>query len=580
MTETRDIGGNAVVAVRNRMARLLRLEGRSSATRRPWRAAEVLPPYTPSTDTGSHRLIAALKMIGLALLCVIYGMAIAFFAGSAIAVLPAPVFVLLGLVFWALPDTRTAPIRLMGVLFFATMITMAIWPNYLALALPGLPWITFSRVADGPLVLVFLYCLSTSKTLRRDLIAIVGATPLIWKLLIGFVAIQALSIGFSSSPLVSIEKFILAQLSWTATFFIAAYVFAQKGAATKWAGLLWAFAIFQGVLSVLEHARGHVLWIDSIPSFLQISDPVVQAYLSPKYRGYHAQYRAQGTFNGPLQLGQFISLCFVFVMHFAVEGRTARTRLLARFSVPFLLAVSLATGSRSSAGAFLVAMALYSLYLGARWWRRHPSGLVAPLFILSYPLLGLVAFASTFFVGHLRAKIWGTGSTTAASSQGRVEQYNLGIPKIMHRPWGYGIGRGAETLGWLQPDGSLSIDSYFLTLSLEYGVIGLIVYLTMFLYAAAKAVWSAMMNTAEDWETTLLAPAGISLIGFIVVKAVFSEDDNHFFFFAVLGMVVGLLWRRSLESSADPVEQPAMRSRHARRRPPGLLPVAPEASRS
>jgi hypothetical protein len=492
-------------------------------------------------------------MIGLALFCVVYGMAFGLFANSALAVLLAPVFGLLGLVFWALPDVRSAPIRTMDALFFVTTFTIAVWPNYLALALPGLPWITFSRLADGPLVIVFLYCVSTSKTLRRDLYDIANVAPLIWKFLVGFVFIQLLTIPFSAEPATSVEKFISAQLSWTATFFIAAFIFSRKGAAVKWAAFLWIFAIFQGVLSILEHARGHVLWINSIPSFLQISDPVIQKYLEPKFRGYHTEYRSQGTFNGPLQLGQFISLCFVFVIHFAVEARTATTRLLARISVPFLLVVALATGSRSSAAAFLVAIVLYSLYVVAKWVRRHPHGLLAPLLILAYPAFGLMAFISTFFVGRLRAKIWGTGTTSQASSQGRVDQYNMGIPKILHQPWGHGIGQGAKTLGYFQPDGTLTIDSYYLTLALEYGIIGLIVYLTLFLYAAYTAIRSAMLNASKDWETTLLAPAGIALVDFIVIKAVFSEDDNHIFFFAVLGMVVALLWRRSRETSADPL---------------------------
>ncbi len=44
---------------------------------------------------------------------------------------------------------------------------------------------------------------------------------------------------------------------------------------------------------------------------------------------------------------------------------------------------------------------------------------------------------------------------------------------IISRPWGYGIGQGGITLGFASPSGVLTIDSYFLSVLLEFGMSGI-----------------------------------------------------------------------------------------------------------
>src|ERR1700722_17268882 len=100
------------------------------------------PPYTPDHGTPAYRwgrlFVAALVVV----FCVFYGMAFALFAPFLIFALIMPIPIGLMFVIWALPDSRTAPTRLMTPLLFGLMFLLVLWPNYLAIALPGLPWIT------------------------------------------------------------------------------------------------------------------------------------------------------------------------------------------------------------------------------------------------------------------------------------------------------------------------------------------------------------------------------------------------------------------------------------------------------
>ena len=63
---------------------------------------------------------------------------------ASVALLPLAALGLL--VIWTLPEVRWAPTRTLRWAFYASFIGLICWPNYLAISLPGLPWITVIRL--------------------------------------------------------------------------------------------------------------------------------------------------------------------------------------------------------------------------------------------------------------------------------------------------------------------------------------------------------------------------------------------------------------------------------------------------
>ena len=61
-------------------------------------------------------------------------------------IIPFLIFALL--VLWLLPDTGDAPERTLKRLLLAFTAVTFLWPNYLAIVLPGLPWLSM-RACDG-----------------------------------------------------------------------------------------------------------------------------------------------------------------------------------------------------------------------------------------------------------------------------------------------------------------------------------------------------------------------------------------------------------------------------------------------
>src|SRR3546814_9768945 len=91
------------------------------------------------------------------------------------------------LVIWALPETDWAPTKTLAWLLIAFLIALPLWPNYLAIALPGMPWITLLRIIGAPMILLLLIALSVSAEFRRGLCASLDATAPVWKMLVALV---------------------------------------------------------------------------------------------------------------------------------------------------------------------------------------------------------------------------------------------------------------------------------------------------------------------------------------------------------------------------------------------------------
>jgi hypothetical protein len=71
-----------------------------------------------------------------------------------------------------------------------------------------------------------------------------------------------------------------------------------------------------------------------------------------------------------------------------------------------------------------------------------------------------------------------------------------------------------------------------------------------------------LARNISDPEIDLLVPAALALVNFIVIKSVFSQDDNHPVVFMLLALVVVLVWRSRGGSVSANASIPLV-SRHA-----------------
>ena len=132
-------------------------------------SAAPLRPYLDDPQSPNHRTARRILLFGVVIFCLFYGLVFAFFAPYLLPLIATPVVVLAAATMWALPDVNRAPTRALEGLFLAFFAALILWPNYLAIAVPGLPWITLLRLSGFPLAGVLLICVSTSTDFRARL---------------------------------------------------------------------------------------------------------------------------------------------------------------------------------------------------------------------------------------------------------------------------------------------------------------------------------------------------------------------------------------------------------------------------
>jgi len=502
----------------------------------------ILKPYT---RRGPGRLVQAVLLLAFMGFCLFFGFFYGLTTPFLIKQLVIPIILLALITVWALPDTKTAPTGALYGLSFAFIIVLFLWPNYLAVALPGLPWITFIRLVGVPLALVLAVSYSMSPDFRAHLKETLNATPLVYKLLVGFVLIQVVTIAFSGQKDLSIQRVLNAQLTWTSIYFASAFVFLRPGRVHRWALVLWMVTVIVCLMGLLEFNISRPSWGAYVPNFLKIEDESVIRSLTGSARSATGKYRVQSTFSTPKGLAEFLALTSPFILHFVMFGKTLAMRVAAAATIPLMLYVVILTDSRLGMVGFLLSFMLYLLLWSSLRWRADKASLLAPAIVLAYPAIFALFIAATLFVRRLRNMVWGTGAT-AASTESRGTQWDMGIPKILKAPWGHGAGTGGDTLGFVSPTGIQTIDTYYLAIGLEYGVIGFVAYYGMLVastyYAAKYAVRS------PKGELSYFMPAAIALVNFIVIKSVFSQQDNHPLIFMLMGIVTAMVYRATREN--------------------------------
>ena len=122
------------------------------------------------------------------------------------------------------------------------------------------------------------------------------------------------------------------------------------------------------------------------------------------------------------------------------------------------------------------------------------------------------------------------GGDTAASNQGRYDQWAAAIPFLKSNPiTGHGFAVAGDVI-------SSSIDTYVLSLFLETGLPGLVFFGGLVLLP----IWYGVRNFVSDMsESGAVAGAlACSFIAFATNRLVLSERENHMLFFSLVAIYV------------------------------------------
>jgi len=507
---------------------------------------EALAPFRSRPAPAAHFTRKSLFFSFCLFLGVFYGFWGTVLPSAFIIFLIVPFLVMALLILWILPDSEAVPDAFLDKLLFAFTAVTFLWPNYLAIAIPGLPWMSMRRIVGLFLVAVFLYALAGSSRMRVSIIEALKSAPLLSKFVIAFFVCQTISIAFSPYPVLAYKHWFNSQFSWTAVFFLSAYVFSRPGRVERWARLICTAAIIVSLIAIVEQRYQMVLWANHIPSIFKMENDDVERILSPTFR--NGQYRSQAIFGVSLALAEFLALAFTLFMHrFFLEKDMIKKSWFAVCIVAVLAAIVFSRARLGLVGV-VVGIGLYSFVWGYRRFRENKTDLTGAALTFGYPALAATAMTLILSVDALRFRILGSG-TQQSSNDGRQAQYDMAPPVIAHSPlFGYGGGRGADALGYTTPGGFVTIDTYILSIVLDYGIIGFIFYYGFIFLGAGKAAKLSinMRNAPDDPEQReigYLLPFGVILLQFFWIKTVLSQEENHSMIFIILGAILALVLR-------------------------------------
>jgi hypothetical protein len=510
-------------------------------------ATPTLGQYHAQPARLRHEFERRLIILLIVFVGMIYGFLVAIFPVFLYLYMSMPIIAMSMLILWLLPETDKPPLKAMEWLFGAAFFSVIMWPNYLAFHVPGLPWMTLRRLCLGPMSLFLLVSISVSPTFRNHMKEVFSSSPIILRLFVALVTVEILTFPMSSHLTSTVNRLANAQFEWTATFFAGSYYFGKSGRAHKWAAQMCLMSFALSVLGVWEWHVGGIPWAGHIPSFLAIQDENLQEMLAGSARAATGIYRLRGPFTTALNFAEFLGWATPFLIYFVLESRNFWIRSAALIQIPFSFYTIMGTDSRLGFVAFFASFLLYFLLWGIRRWRANPQDVFSPAILLAYPVVATAFLVATFFWVRLTRMVWG-GGANEASNEGRYEQLRRGLPKIIEWPFGHGIGESAEVLGLRNLQGDLSLDNYYLGICLEFGVIGFLVYYGLMALSAGQAA-AYGVRSGND-ETALLIPVAVTLVNFIIVKAVFSQIDSHAVIFMMLGMTVALIHRAKTNNVA------------------------------
>ncbi|MGF1545093.1 MAG: O-antigen ligase family protein, partial [Parvularculaceae bacterium] len=245
-------------------------------------------------------------------------------------------------------------------------------------------------------------------------------------------------------------------------------------------------------------------------------------------------FRAQANHTHPLSLGEFLAMCAPFAVGFAIAAKRGFPRAFWAAAFLLIVAGSLATSSRAALLSLIVALGAMGAILLHRAQQR-------PRLARFRPMIGLAACAvilvSPVMAVGAMALIGGSGGQSASNStEARVEQIKQAWPKILKRPvLGYGVGRAARILGFWGR--GLTIDNYYLSLALELGLLGPLVFLSIFI---GLAVVAGKRSARGDPEIRYLYMAFVaSAVSLLVTRSVISLTGNLGVIFVLLGAFAG-----------------------------------------
>ncbi len=421
-----------------------------------------------------------------------------------------------------------APLRL-GVYVGAFLLVL--WPVYMHVKIGPLPILTPPRLVFYTLTGAWVLDMLRSPLRRGQFVYAVRRGGWISFCVFGMFVLGALSLPLAEGRAISVPEFVRQTIIWMLPFCVTITYIRRPSELMTLVKILVVAAIVSGAIAVAETLSGTLM--ASVLSPL-ISDSVEWLRNVQAQKIRDGVFRAQASHTHPLSLGEFQSIMAPFAVAFMLAAKRAPAKAWWAIGLALILAGAVATSSRAAFLAIIVSMSAMGAVLGVRLFQRAAYSPFRPLVGLA--VLAMIVASPIVLIGAQKFISGEGGQSASNSSQARIDQITQAWPKILKRPvGGYGVGRSTKVLGfWGQ---GLTIDNYYLSLALDLGLPGPLMFIGIF----AAMGFSAMQRSRDGptlHQLMYLAFAA-SAAGIVVCRMVLSLTGNLSVYYVLVGAFAG-----------------------------------------
>ena len=487
---------------------------------------------------------------------VIVGLVLALFLGYVCAVFPLAfssklaVLVLGGtFIVWAAASAMTARADNAGGAARASINIMAFligaFPNYLPFKFGPLPGVNPHRIAFAAVLMTGIYTLIASRQARASLTRNLSNALLPFCLLMAFLIWQFLTAVIGQEPIFSVY-YVLKNVIPPLSILIVALACVRD-----WRDIQRT-AVFLLLGAAITCIAGLIEWRTHLNVFLKYfpvsstDEAGLEWILADKSRG--GDYRVSATFGHPLLLAEFLCMVLPLVLMLAARAVERSSRILAWLMLPAMAAMIYLSYTRSSLIAALSSVIVMTLVFGVRFGsnRKRPGlAMFGWLAVVGALTVGAILSGSAAYLAKGRTE----GET--GSSQARLLMLERGKAVLEARPvQGYGPGMAAVKIGRLPGARGLTIDSYFLSVALESGYVGLALFSSAMLMVVLRGMRAGIRTLGTPSWSLIALSTGI--LASLIVKLVLSLTDNFELLYLLIGLtLVGLRLASDAKKTSD-----------------------------
>lgn len=517
------------------------LATRSSRVRRNNR---ILPQYTALEHHRwwpAIRVLIVMSLIGLALFT---GLLLTVGGTQGLSIIAVPIAIMAGLVVWLLPDIDRPANPPYQKLLTAFLIMLVAWPNYLAIALPGLPWITPPRLVLGVLIATLVMDLAQHASSRQRIGEILFHDPLTTRLYGTYLALVVIWIGFAPSPVDTLRYSVFQQILDLLPMIVVLWLLRDINHVRTITLILVIGCIITMLVTIPENLLQQPPWLGYIPSWLAIDADMLQVYLSPQARVGDGRYRVRGTFGVVLFYAQYVGIIMPVLLYYMWK-MPARLKWVSGLLLILLLQTVWFANARTASLSLIVSIAgMAALILFRQAFFRRQEDPFKSLFIIVMLVASMAVMAVAIANSH-RAQMYTIGGDQhAASNLARDRQWANTWNHLAGHPWGVGAGNSPDYVGIPSSTGMI-VDSLYINLMVDLSPIGLVAFMGCLLRLAWLGGITFMRSRDELDE--LAGPMTVALLLFVVTSYVVSTTDINYILFIFGGCILALHQRQERE---------------------------------